>query len=249
MYRRMNYKTIYLISLGILLISLISCQNNRGTIRFTANGEDFIANGFVSKDGWNINFDRVLVNLSGITAYNPEDTKLKAELPGPYLVNLKDSPIVEVANLKDLPKGNYQSLKFNLTPLKEGEFKGYSIIMEGEAEKNGERLDFLIKLNEELTFDGREGYVGDRIKGLLKEDETEVEMTFHFDHIFGDIEADANDHINTGSPGFDFFMPLSGEGRLTAEQDELRGFENYSLLIGSIETLGHLGEGHCEVVR
>ncbi len=245
----MKYKTGYLLSLGMLLITLMSCQNNKGTIRFTANGEDFVANGFVSKDGWNINFDRVLVNLSGITAYNPGDTKLKAELPGSYLVNLKDSPIVEVGDLEDLPKGNYQSLKFNLTPLKEGEFKGFSIIMEGQAEKDGESLDFLIKLNEELTFDGRDGYVGDSIRGLLKEDETEVEMTFHFDHIFGDIDADADDHVNTGSPGFDFFMSLSGEGRLTVEQDELKGSENYNLLIGSIETLGHLGEGHCEVVR
>ena len=107
----------------------------------------------------------------------------------------------------------------------------------------------MIKLDEELTFNGIEGYVGDSIKGLLKEDETEVEMTFHFDHLFGDIEADINDHVNTGSPGFDFFLPFNKKGDLTVDQDQLADLENYDVLIGAIETLGHLGEGHCEVIR
>lgn len=246
---KVKQRLIRILSMGILLTSIVACQNDKGTISFTANGEDFVANGFMSKDGWDVNFDRVFINLSKITAYNAQDSKLSAELPGSYLIDLKDSPIVAMDKLTDLPKGNYQSLRFSLTPIENGEYQGSSIVMKGTAVKEGESIDFLIKLNEELTFDGKEGYVGDTIKGLLKEDETEVEMTFHFDHLFGDIEADADDHVNTGSPGFNFFLPFNDKGSLIVDQKQLSTLDGYDILMGAIETLGHLGEGHCEVIR
>ena len=70
-----------------------------GTLRFTANGEDFIRQGFTSKDGWNISFNKVLVNLSNIAAMQtspPFDPDLNysysvsalAELNGSYVVDL-----------------------------------------------------------------------------------------------------------------------------------------------------------------
>jgi len=39
-----------------------------GTLQFYANGEDFVRQGFVSKDGWAINFDTVNITLENITA-------------------------------------------------------------------------------------------------------------------------------------------------------------------------------------
>ena len=37
-----------------------------GTLAFVANGEDFVRQGFISKDGWAINFDQVLVRANVI---------------------------------------------------------------------------------------------------------------------------------------------------------------------------------------
>jgi len=72
-------------------------------------------------------------------------------------------------------------------------------------------------------------------------------MTFHFDHVFGDNEADAEDHINTGSVGFDFFYAFAEDGVVDVHQADLQGAEGYSTLVQALWTLGHLGEGHCEV--
>ena len=36
-----------------------------GTLVITANGEDFVRDGFVSEDGWQIDFDTVQVNVQG----------------------------------------------------------------------------------------------------------------------------------------------------------------------------------------
>ncbi len=58
--------------------------------------------------------------------------------------------------------------------------------MSGKAKKTGKTVKFIIKLDEEMDFDGKEGFVGDEVKGVLAENgKTSVEMTFHFDHIFG----------------------------------------------------------------
>lgn len=237
------------ILITIILLLFIGCSRNTGSITFQANGEDFVTNGFISRDGWAITFDKVLINLSSITAYNIHNEKLNVSLPDTYLIDLTSSSIIDVDTVSKVVKGNYQSLKFNLKQLQSGPYKGYSIIMVGTALKDGEMIEFSIKLSEELTFDGQEGYVGDSIKGLLNDKETTVEMTFHFDHIFGDIYADTDAHVNTGSSGFDFFIPFNNNGKLDVEQKQLNSIDGYNKLIKSIESLGHLGEGHCEVVR
>lgn len=72
-------------------------------------------------------------------------------------------------------------------------------------------------------------------------------MTFHFDHVFGDCEADAEDHINKGSVGFDFFHTFAEDGAVAVCQADLRGAAGYRTLVQALWTLGHLGEGHCEV--
>lgn len=109
-------------------------------------------------------------------------------------------------SVEHVKAGNYQSLKFGIRRKQSGEHKGFSMVLIGQAARDGKAVSFTIKLDEEMDFDGREGYVGDELKGLLSaEGTTDVEMTFHFDHVFGDIETGMDDHINTGSVGFDFF--------------------------------------------
>lgn len=246
------YRKLILILLPAALF--FGCAGARGTLVFTANGEDFITDGFTSKEGWNLTFDHVYVNLADIQSYSPESRNLKAAPEGPYLVDLagrrEGKTSKEVTVLENCTAGNYQSLRFSLKQLGKGEYKGYSIILQGKGEKEGKTVPFTIKLNEELTFDGREGYVGDSIKGLLeKGGRSDVEMTFHFDHLFGDVESGADDHVNSGSPGFALFLDYEKNGEIDVAQDEMKDNRLYPVLIGAIETLGHLGEGHCEVVR
>lgn len=240
-----------IISLSALFLS--SCAKapeGNGTIIFTANGEDFVREGFTSKDGWQISFDKVYVNIVNPTAYNKEG--LKSMLQGAFFVDLaagdsKAEP-VEVGKTEKVLKGNYQSLKFSIKKASTGDFKGSSIVMIGTAKKAGKSVSFTVKLDEEMDFDGKEGFVGDEVKGVLAENgKTSVEMTFHFDHIFGDKGAAATDHINTGSVGFDFFNAFVKDGKLEVTQEMLKKSSDYGKLIKAIATLGHLGEGHCDV--
>jgi len=241
--------------LSAVAITLQSCSKSAGgtgKIVFYANGEDFVREGFLEKKGWKITFDHLYVNIANPVAYNSKG--LKAELEGTYLVDLaegdsKAKPIV-VGTLDGLKEGNYQSLKFGLKRAEKGDYKGYSIVMIGKAEKGNDVRDFTIKLDEEIVFDGKEGYVGDEVKGmLLKGKETSVEMTFHFDHVFGDRSAPANDHVNSGSVGFDYFNAFAKNGKIDVAQKDLVKTKGYKILLGAIATLGHLGEGHCHVLE
>ena len=243
---------LFLLMASVFMLFASSCSKapqGSGTIIFTANGEDFVREGFVEKNGWDVSFDKVYVNIVNPTAYNSEG--LKSILKGAFFTDLaegeKDADPIIVCKTEKVPHGNYQSLKFSIKRAKSGEFKDYSIVMIGTAKKGKETVNFTIKLDEEIDFDGKEGFVGDEIKGLLAENgETDVEMTFHFDHIFGDKEAAADDHINAGSVGFDFFNAYTKDGVLDVSQDMLKEAADYSKLIKALSSLGHLGEGHCE---
>ncbi len=92
-------------------------------------------------------------------------------------------------------------------------------------------------------------YVGDERKGILTEDgQAEVEMTFHFDHIFGDAETPLDDDLNMGAPGFEPFAQAAEGGSVEmdmAEMEEALSAEDYQILVDTLPTLGHVGEGHC----
>jgi hypothetical protein len=116
------------------------------------------------------------------------------------------------------------------------------------ANGEGMPVSFTIRLDEKMVFDCRDGYVGEELKDLLQPGSiTEVEMTFHLDHVFGDSNADEEDHINSGSVGFDFFYAFGDHGVVDVCQGDLKKAEGYSTLVQALWNLGHLGEGHCEV--
>ena len=222
-----------------------------GTMLFVANGEDFVRKGFVDKQGWKIAFDNLYVTIVDPVAYGKPG---EAVLKGSFWVDLakgdKDADPISVGKTENVKAGNYQSLKFKIRKATSGEYKGYSIVMIGTAEKEGTKVPFVIKLDEEMDYDGKEGYVGDEIKGMVPAGGTaEVEMTFHFDHIFGDNEAPADDHINTGSVGFDFFNQFVKNGKVAIAQSDMTKSKGYDVLLKAIWTLGHLGEGHCECIN
>lgn len=227
-------------------------EETTGTIIFTANGEDFVRQGFVDKQGWSISFDNLFVNIADPVAYMPDGEKLEATLSGEYWIDLaqgdENADPITVGKMDSVPAGNYQSLRFKVKRTAEGDYNGFSIVMIGTASKENKTVHFTVKLDEEMDYDGKEGFVGDEIKGMLKAGETTtVEMTFHFDHIFGDKEAPEDDHINTGSVGFDFFNRFIKDGKVEVDQSAMKSDKDYTTLAHAMWTLGHLGEGHCEV--
>jgi hypothetical protein len=234
-----------------------------GTITLVANGEDFVRQGFVTKDGWQVDFDHVYVTLDDVTAYQSEpafDPDKDQDIQGKDEVTLVSEPTtvdlaeggadvdpIQVTEEKASP-GMYNALAWQLVTPEAGEVNS-AMVLEGTAQKDDRTIDFVLNLDQPLAYQCGE-YVGDARKGFLEADmQTELETTFHFDHIFGDAEAPADDAINTGAVGFDPMAELADNGTLNVDlatlEQELSP-ENYQTLEKAIQGLGHVGEGHCK---
>ncbi len=235
------------IPLLVLAMVLAGCPSGgaTGTLEFYANGEDFVRQGFVSKDGWSIQFDHVYITLDGIAAsqtdppYDPQtggdiSGDFTLHLAGAYTIDLAeggtDAPPILVGSVSDAPVGHYNALAFNMARAESGPAAGYSLVMIGTAQKDGQSIDFVINVEEECQYQCGE-YVGDERKGIVPENGTaDLEMTFHFDHIFGSGDLPMDDELNLGAIGFE---PFTG------------GAQGEDVLDMSGMHLGHVGEGHC----
>jgi hypothetical protein len=235
-------------------------ESDTGTLQVRANGEDFIRQGFVTKDGWSVTFDHVYVTLSDLTAYQanpPYDAQEGGEIQAATQVTLDGVHTVDLAEGDeqaepilvgevDAPAGRYNALAWDMVTAESGPASGAVIMLQGNAEKADEQVDFTIRLNRETSHSCGD-YVGDERKGLLEAGErAEVEATFHFDHLFGDGDLPADDALNTGAVGFDLLAELAEDGTLDADMTALRDAlpaDEYEKL----ETLhlAHVGEGHC----
>lgn len=234
-------------ALAFLSIMLVSCAGAAvGTLQFYANGEDFVRQGFVSKDGWSINFDHVYITLAEVTAcqtsppYDPHsdaemNCDVKIDLEKVYTVDLAEGgeyalPIL-VDGVPDVPAGHYNAISWKMVKAPSGPAAGYSLVMVGTAEKDGRIVDFTINVEEECVYICGE-YVGDERKGIVVDGgAADLEMTFHFDHIFGDAETPLDDELNLSAVGFEPFADTAEGGKLELDMGELH--------------LGHVGEGHC----
>lgn len=246
-----------------LALVLVACgQSDQGTLEFRANGEDFVREGFISKDGWEIVFDHLYVTLDEFTAYqsnppyDPDTGTLPAAavsvaLDGPITVDLAEgdadaAPVL--VGTQPAPAGHYNALSWQIVPATDGAAAGAVLVIDGTATNESEVISFVLRLDEELTFSCGD-FVGDERKGILETGSTaDVEATFHFDHLFGDGDAPANDSINTGALGFDPLAALATDGTLEIDQAGLReqlAAEDYTLLTEILPGLGHTGEGHC----
>lgn len=242
---------------------LLSCGANEptGTLQFRANGEDFVRNGFVSKDGWAVSFDHVYVTLADVTAYQsspPYSAVDGAEIDG-LAVSLADVTTVDLAagdssaepilvGEQVVPVGHYNAISWDMTTAVSGEPSGATVMFLGTAVKDDTTIEF--ELNFQDTFGYRCGeYVGDARKGVVVEDGVaDVEMTFHVDHIFGDEGTPQDDALNLGALGFEPLAELAENGRLSADSATLAtqlSATDYETLQTTLATLGHVGEGHC----
>ena len=257
----MQSKRIYFALFIALMVGLlVACSGkDTGTLAFRANGEDFVRQGFVSKDGWSIQFDHVYVTLDEIAAYQTEppydphsggeiEAETKVGLDKAFTIDLAeggpDADPILVAEVEDAAVGHYNAISWEMVP---GD-SGYPLVIEGTAEKDGETIDFTLQVENEYSYACGD-YVGDERKGILAKDgQTEVEMTFHFDHIFGDAETPLDDELNLGAPGFEPFAQAAEGGRVEmdmAEMEQALSAEEYQILVDTLPTLGHVGEGHC----
>jgi hypothetical protein len=259
-------KNLSLIMMLVVISALLlgcGAQAEQGTLLLTANGEDFVRQGFVSKDGWQIDFDHVYVNLIEITAYQTDppydphhggniEAKVTAKLEGTHTIDLAEgdenaSPI-SVGEVKDVSAGHYNAISWKMTPASAGPAAGYPLVIIGTAEKEGQTIDFTIKVEKEYGYKCGD-FVGDERKGILTKDGlADLEMTFHFDHIFGDAETPMDDDLNVGAPGFEPFAGIAEGGALDVNMADLQAklsTEDYQKLVDMLPTLGHVGEGHC----
>ena len=250
--------------LFVVSIMLVSCGGGVvGTLQFHANGEDFVRQGFVSKDGWSINFAHVYITMADVTAcqteppYDPHsgvnmNCDVEVSLPNTYTVDLaeggENAPPILVGEVQNTAVGHYNAISWEMVKATSGPADGYSLVIVGTAEKDGQSIDFSIKVDEEYEYSCGE-YVGDERKGIVAAGGTaDVEMTFHFDHIFGDAETPMDDDLNISAVGFEPFAGIAEGGKLDVNMSDLQyrlSSEDYQMLVDILPTLGHVGEGHC----
>lgn len=229
-----------------------------GTLHFVANGEGFAVEPFESKDGWLIDLDHVYVSLDEVTGYQtdpPFDAHDSAEiqytfrekLEGIRTVDLAEGP-VRIGRVDDALAGHYNAISWSMVPADSGSSEGFSILLVGTAEKADTTVEFSLGMARSYSCMGGE-YVGEVRKGMLQPgEETELEMTFHLDHIFGTAELPPEDQLNADAIGFQPLAEIGEEGRLetTLSQLEVKlEQDEYHLLSEAVRTLGHVGEGHC----
>lgn len=237
-----------------------------GTLVIRANGEDFVRQGFTSRDGWEISFDHVYVSLADVTAsqtdppFNPEageelQAKAQVVVDSPKVLDLAEGDdSAEPILISELaaPAGRFNALAWAMVPAADGPSSGYSLWLQGTATKDGQTLPFTLRMTEELAFTCGD-FVGDERKGILDPNGTaDLEATFHFDHLFGDGDAPAEDDINTGALGFDPLAALAENGAVNVDSAALAAGlspEDYDTFLNILPSLGHVGEGHCEEIQ
>ncbi len=238
-------------------------QEETGDLSFAANGEDFVRSGFVSSDGWHITFNHVYVTLSDITAYQtdpPYDphtgesitSTVAVGLNGTFTIDLaegdENADPIPVGIMEGIPTGHYNALSWSMLPSLEGPSTGYTIYIDAQAEKEDQSYNVLLGLEERYIYSAGE-YVGDERKGFVTAEEAgDLEMTFHFDHIFGDFDQPADCELNMMAIGFEPFAELMQEGTVDENLTTLSASfpeETFNKLLDVLKTLGHTGEGHC----
>jgi len=218
-----------------------------GELTVVANGEDFVRQGFTSKDGWEIAFDRVEVSLGEIVPQHEDGAPV--EPIAPQTVDLaagdENAEPIPIATMT-VPSGYYNGINWSIAPMEDD---SPSVVMTGTAMKDDRELAFELAFAPNLAYSCGE-YVGDERKGFVEPDSPgELEVTLHFDHIFGDAGAPADDKINTGGFGFDRFAAVAdGDTVVVTPEtlDEQFSEEDLADIAAPLTSLGHVGEGHCE---
>ncbi|VEP13596.1 conserved hypothetical protein [Hyella patelloides LEGE 07179] len=68
-------------------------SESQGALTLVSHGEDFVSQGFVTKDNRNVNFERVAVNVENVTAYQTKpafDPDQDGDIQSQEAVNILD---------------------------------------------------------------------------------------------------------------------------------------------------------------
>ena len=249
----------------------VANAQGQATLNLVANGEDFVRQGFVTKDGWTMSFDRLDVNLANVTAYQmdgafePTETDTLDNLSYQEKVSLVDTPqVVDLAEGEadaapilvtdaEVTPGFYNAVAWKVdTASSDSPLAGKTMVMQGKATKDDRVINFDISLNRPIQYLCGE-YVGDERKGIVEADSPgELETTFHFDHVFGDADTSPDDALNVDALGFEPLAQLASNDSLTIDDATLTqqlSAEDQEKLTKAIVGLGHVGEGHCAVIE
>jgi len=238
-------------------------EETQSSLQLIADGEDFIIEGFESKDGWRIDFDSVTVSINDVVAHQTEppfDADSDEPLQATESVTLISSPTVINLMLADgnngstilvteveAPPGHYNALSWKMQN-QPGNIE--TLVLAGTAQKDEQEIDFTLRFPIDVSYVCGE-FVGDERKGIVTEDSSaEVHITFHFDHIFGDAQKNSTHEVNVAALGFDPMVSFAENGTLDIDLDNLQenlSPEDYQQLEQSLVSLGHVGEGHCRI--
>ena len=284
----MNRNLVKFNTIALLSLTIASCASNEtaesnnanpavanaqgsATLNLVANGEDFVRQGFVTKDGWTMSFDRLEVNLNDVTAYQmdgvfePTEADAIDTLEYQEKVSLLDTPkVVDLAEGEadaepimvadtEVTPGFYNAVAWEIDTAEDNSsLAGKTMILQGTATKDERVVNFDISLNRPIKYLCGE-YVGDERKGMVEADSPgELETTFHFDHVFGDSETSADDALNVDALGFEPLAKLASNDSLTVDDATLTqqlSPEDQEKLTKAVIGLGHVGEGHCAVLE
>ncbi len=284
----MNGNLVKFNTIALLSLTIASCTNSetaesnssnpavanaqgQATLNLVANGEDFVRQGFVTKDGWTMSFNRLDVNLAEVTAYQmdgafePTETDTLDGLEYQERVSLVDTPqVVDLAEGEadatpilvtnaEVTPGFYNAVAWQIdTASSDSSLAGKTMVMQGTATKDDRVINFDISLDRPIQYLCGE-YVGDERKGMVEADSPgELETTFHFDHVFGDAETSADDALNVDALGFEPLAQLASNDSLTVDDATLTqqlSAEDQEKLTKAVIGLGHVGEGHCAVIQ
>lgn len=219
-----------------------------GQLAIAANGEDFVREGFTSKDGWAIAFDLVKVSLGEVV---PLQDDIPGEAIAPQAIDLAagdDTAEPIPLGTVTVPSGHYNGIQWSFAPSEDQP----SLTLVGTATKDDRRLTFNLTFAPDTAYTCGE-YIGDVRKGFVEPDAPgDLEITLHFDHIFGDAGVPSSEEINTEGFGFDRFAALADGDSVVvtpATMSEQLSPEEVTQLEALIAGLGHVGEGHCEPVE
>ena len=220
-----------------------------GELEIFANGEALATEGFLApeltRDGWELRFDRVLVTVAGIAALQtdpPYDAEaggapdaavtVTLDTGGPLTIDLTgaDADGRVLIGSTEAPEGHYNAVVWSVVPAAGGEWAGRSMVLVGTATKDGKSLPFTLTSADTHDYVCGE-FIGDERKGFVTAGGVaDLELTFHLDHVFGRADKGADDPMNQAGLGFEVFAS-GGEQTI-----ELAGLH-----------IGHVGEGHCAV--
>ncbi|WP_297041002.1 DUF4382 domain-containing protein [Thermosynechococcus sp. OHK43] len=241
------------IILSTALLASCAPASQKGTLQLYANGEERLQTGWTTKDGWQLQFDHVYLTLGRVTAYqtNPPFDPEGGDRPKSEVTVVFSDPVTVDLVGDERPLGgsavaavgHFNALQWQTVPP--------SLQLLGTAQRGGVRVPFNIRLDQPLAFVCGD-YIGDQRQGIVAANSAaDVEITLHFDHLFGDRAEPPSTEINRDAVGFDPFAAIATPEGVRVDWAGLQqrlSPQEVETLRKALGSLGHVGEGHCREV-